>query len=97
MSDYSCKRGRLLITSTLYYTQPERVQAILNWIEFLPCRVELLAMTDQFELLGYSSHFSVLPEAQITPTYDLEIHVDEDGELVSVVAALTPLSENDDA
>lgn len=60
------------------------ISSILSAIEFVPWRVEYMALGVCFEMQGVSPRFDEVPSWHVMPFYTVHVTQDEDGKLTSV-------------
>ncbi len=73
--------GILLFNKTIY--ESGEYLELLNFIKFIPIRIELLAYKNQYEAYGISKAFDELNEGSMIPVYKFEEEF-KDGVLVSI-------------
>lgn len=74
------RRGKFYATPELVFSG--NISPVLCLMNFVPLRVEYLAMEDKFEYIGTSVLFDEVSEACMCPTYIITI-TEEDGDIES--------------
>jgi len=79
MRNYQRQLGRFTIPMTLVRNSPGAVMDALHMIGFLPTKVEALYHSGEFEYIGMSNRFSVVPCNEQIKDYRVAITVEKAG------------------
>lgn len=80
--------GKFYVAGKLVHEQPEVLAKVLALMEFVPMRVEHMAMQGLYEYAGQSKLFGQLGVGYRVPEYQISISA-EDGEVSDVHAHLS--------